>query len=337
MADRAGLSRRFLDDHGWGDASRHFLAGDASDRSYDRLIKGTERAVLMDAPPGNGDDPAQFVAVAAVLHSIGLAVPDILATDLDSGFLLLEDFGDAVFARVLEADPQREVRLYTTAVDALVTLQAAPPAPGLDDLSAQGWADAAMLVVDWYATGITGQTMGSSALRDTLTDALATWANGARVMIHRDFHAENLVWLPERSGVKAAGILDFQLLQLGQPAYDLVSLLQDARRDVTQATVTQAKRRFLMSTGGLDQELEAAYAVIGTQRALRIIGIFAKLALVSGKPHYLDLIPRVWRHLQGNLNHPALRRVRVVCDGLLPQPSDANLNQLRQKSGTVPA
>jgi len=337
MTDRAAVSTHFLDRHGWGDATRRFLAGDASDRSYDRLTKGAKQAVLMDAPPGTGDDPAKFIAAAAVLRGIGLSVPDILAWDQGTGFLLLEDFGDAVFARVLQADPQNEPMLYMTAVDVLLLLQTAPPAPGLDDLSAQAWAHAAMFAVDWYAAGIIGQAIPANALQAVLADALVLLANGPRVMIHRDFHAENLIWLPERTGVRRAAILDFQLLQLGQPVYDLVSLLQDARRDVTPATVTQAKRRFMVNSGALEHEMEAAYAVIGTQRALRIIGIFAKLAQVSGKSHYLSLIPRVWRHLQSNLCHPGLHRVRAVCDMLLPQPSEANLTRLGQKSGVVPA
>jgi N-acetylmuramate 1-kinase len=337
MSDRKALSAAFLRTHGWGNATRSFLAGDASDRSYDRLIRGADRAVLMDAPLGKGDDPATFVAVAAHLRGTGLSVPEIRAKDLRHGFLLLEDFGDAVFARVLEAEPHLEPALYAAAVDAMLLLQSAPPMPALPDLSASDWATAAMMAPEWYARGITGQEIDLAPLRDTLVALMTRFADGPRVMIHRDYHAENLIWLPDRSGVRRAGVLDFQLLQMGQPAYDLVSLLQDARRDLAPNTATRMRRRFLEATGLPASDFDKAYAVIGAQRAMRIVGIFARLCLVSGKAHYLSMIPRVWRHLQTNLAHPALADLRVACDRCLPEPSPANLSVLNERCGTIRA
>ena len=337
MADRKALSTTFLQAQGWADAKRDFLAGDASDRSYDRVVRGDDRAVLMDAPPGKGDEPAIFIAVAAYLQRLGLSVPQVLAQDLTHGFLLLEDLGDAVFARVLRDEPLLEPVLYGTGVDALLCLQSAPNMPGLANPTASDWATAALFALDWYRFGISADRVDAAPFHAALTDLLLRHADGPRVMIHRDYHAENLIWLPEREGLRRAGVLDFQLLQLGPQAYDLVSLLQDARRHVGAPTVTQMKLRFLQATGAASSAFEASFATIGAQRALRIIGIFARLCLISGKPHYLAMIPHVWQHLQTNLTHPALAPLRQICDTLLPTPTPANLTLLREKCQIVPA
>jgi N-acetylmuramate 1-kinase len=237
----------------------------------------------------------------------------------------------------LQTDAQHEPLLYTAAVDALLCLQSARMMPDLPDLMVHDWATAALFALDWYGYGITGQYADPAPLHDALSDALAHHADGLRVMIHRDYHAENLIWLPDRTTHRRAGVLDFQLLQMGQPAYDLVSLLQDARRDVGTATVAQMRRQFLDATGQGAGDFDMAFATIGAQRALRIIGIFARLCLMAGKPHYLALIPRVWQHLQTNLAHPALGDLRAICERHLPRPTPANLTVLREKCGTMPA
>jgi N-acetylmuramate 1-kinase len=337
MVDRAVLAATFLQAHGWGGAASHHLAGDASDRSYTRVVRGADCAVLMDAPPGIGDDPGVFVTVAQHLAAAGFSVPKLLAQDLSHGFLLLEDLGDAVFAHVLAAEPVKEMTLYGVAVDVLAQLQRTPPLPNLPDLAAQDWAQAALFVVDWYHLGMTSQKTDPGPLRDTLTGLLQTHADGSRVLIHRDYHAENLMWLPDRAGMRRAGILDFQLLQMGQPAYDLVSLLQDARRDVSSETQSAMRRQFLVQTGAAEGAFSAAYAVLGAQRALRILGIFARLCTMAGKPQYLLLLPRVWHHLQINLAHPALASLRAVCDDLLPAPTPENIALLRTSCAPTPA
>lgn len=324
MADRLERSQAFLTAAGWGKADRRFLAGDASDRSYDRLRLDGKTAVLMDAPPGKGDDPASFLRIARHLLGLGLSAPRCLAEDLEHGFLLLEDLGDGLFARIVGENPALELPLYRSAADALIALQAKAAPPGLPDLSAQNWAEAAVLVLDWYRFAVTGDRGDPAAFTGTLATLLDRHANGARVMILRDFHAENLIWLPDRTGVARVGLLDFQLAQMGQPGYDLVSLLQDARRDVRAETEQALVRHFREMTGA-GAGFDTAYAVLGAQRALRILGIFARLCLVDGKPGYLRLVPRVWRHLQANLAHPALAPLSRLCADLLPQPTDENL------------
>lgn len=337
MTDRCALSQSFLQTAGWGDAQRQHLAGDASDRSYDRLSLGQTTAVLMDAPPGKGDDPAIFVSVAAHLAALGLSAPRIPAQDLHNGFLLLEDLGDGLYAREIARSPALEACLYGAATDVLIHLQAAAPAPGLPDVSPTDWAQAARVVLDWYRFAITGIRADAADFVTVLTDLVATHANGPRVMILRDYHAENLLWLPDRSGLARVGLLDFQLAQLGQPGYDLVSLLQDARRDVSAETESAMCARMITAKGTDAAEFHASYAVLGAQRALRILGIFARLCLQAGKSQYLPLIPRVWGQLQHNLAHPALAPLAAICANLLPEPTPENLIRIGSQCGKIPA
>jgi len=333
MRDRQTASVSFLKTAGWGAADRRFLAGDASDRSYDRLALAGNCAVLMDAPPGKGDDPADFIAIAAHLRTLGLSAPQILAQDLTQGFLLLEDLGDTLFARVIPAQPQLEPLLYTAATDVLLHLQASPAPNGLPNLSAQQWADAADFALDWYRFAVLGTRVDTTPFSDTLTPLIRRYADGPRVLILRDYHAENLLWLPERQGLARVGLLDFQLAQMGQPGYDLVSLLQDARRDVPQVQEAAMVTRFAKATGQPD--FAVSYAVLGAQRALRILGIFARLCLVGGKAQYVGLIPRVWQQLRRNLAHPALAPLADICAALLPEPTPETLERIRAQCGKI--
>lgn len=328
VVDRTDLADDFLLRAGWNAAQRRHLAGDASDRSYERLTQGRRTAILMNAPPGQGDDPADFVRIAGFLAQIGLSVPDILFQDLSNGFLLLEDFGDGLFADLLNADPSRESALYGLATDVLVHLAKAPLPIGLPDLAAADWAHAAGLAVTHYAAPATGSA-DPSAVVGALGRALSLNADGPRCFIHRDFHAENLLLLPNRTGLRQTGMLDFQLGQGGQPGYDLVSLLQDARRDVAPWIEAEMKTRYAQSLALDAEAFGKSYATLGAQRALRIIGVFARLARYHGKTRYLAMIPRVWGQLQRNLGHPALAELRDAC-ARLPEPNPDLLQRLAQ-------
>ncbi len=337
MADRSDLARGFLQRVGWGAARAEHLAGDASDRSYARVYLGNRRAVLMDSPPGGVDDIGAFVAMDRHLRGLGLSAPEILAEDLETGFLLLEDLGDDLYARLLTGEPGREAEIYSAAVDMLAHLQASPALVGLPDLSAAEWAKAAEVVVEHYVPSATGQTPDASPFFAELEAALSTHADGPRVQILRDFHAENLLWLPERHGLAQVGLLDFQLGQMGQPGYDLVSLLQDARRDVAAETEAAMVARFIAVTGADAKAFAAEYAVLGVQRALRIMGIFARLCVVGGKPGYLRLMQRIWGQLWRNLEHPALAALRTECLKLLPEPTPDFLKRIESQCPTSPS
>lgn len=333
MTDRHSLSQAFLAATRWAKAERRFLAGDASDRSYDRLILNGETAVLMDAPPGKGDDTATFTAIARHLSAIGLSSPMILAEDHVTGFLLLEDLGDALFARLLQSDPAKEHALYEAATNVLVQLQSHPAPAGLPELSARDWAEAAAFALSWYAFAATGHAPDSALFETILTDLLQTHADGPRAIILRDYHAENLLWLPERSGTARVGLLDFQLAQMGQPGYDLVSLLQDARRDVAPETEAAMIAHFCSAKGIDPATFATAYATLGAQRSLRILGIFARLCLKGGKPGYVPLIPRVWGQLQRSLAHPDLAPLASLCRDLLPEPTPETLLRITAQCG----
>jgi N-acetylmuramate 1-kinase len=337
MPDRSAALAAFLAQAGWAAAEHRHLAGDASDRTYARLRLGAATAVLMDNPPGGADDPVAFSRMARHLRGLGLSSPAVLAEDLARGFLLLEDLGDDLFARLLAVDPDREVALYGPAVDTLVRLQSAPVPPGLQNMSAGDWAEAACLALDCYAKAASGEKTDPRAFRSALARALSDHADGPRVLILRDYHAENLLWLPGRAGLARVGLLDFQLGQSGQPGYDLVSLMQDARRDVSTATETAMVDRFVRATGADPVAFAAHYAVLGAQRALRILGVFVRLGLVAGKPQYLRLIPRIWGHLQRNLSHPALAELAAICRDILPEPTPETLQAIASRCPTSPS
>lgn len=336
MNDRAALAVAFLERCGWDTAFRSVLAGDASDRRYERLSRGDETAVLMDAPPGIADDTETFARIARHLAKLELSPPTILGEDHENGFLLLEDLGDGVFSRLIASDPTLEVPLYTAATDVLLRLQQGPIAQDLPDLSAHDWAEAASFVLSWYVFAVTGEVPDPTKFVTVLADLVSRHADGRRVMIVRDYHAENLLWLPDRKGVARVGLLDFQLAQLGQRGYDLVSLLQDARRDVGIDTETKMITHFCDSAGLDLEEFRDTYAVLGALRALRILGIFARLCLKNGKAGYVPMIPRVWGHLQRNLAHSAVASLAEICADLLPNPDRDNLERIRAQCGLHP-
>ncbi|NUH66958.1 phosphotransferase [Sulfitobacter sp. S0837] len=333
MTQRSHLIQSFLQDAGWADASRKVLAGDASNRRYDRLHRADgQSAILMDAPPERGEDVRPFLAVAAHLTSIGLSAPAIYHADPEQGLLLLEDLGDDLFARLMADDPTREAPLYRAAVDVLVHLHRAS-APDLPRCDAQWLTDMAVPAFEFYAPDGKQQYAAFAAAFHPLAQVLDPVSN---VVILRDYHAENLLWLPDRQGVARVGLLDFQDALVGHPAYDLVSILQDARRDVSPAIEAHMVDYYLMQTGQDAENFRSAYALLGAQRNLRILGIFARLCLRDGKAHYVDLIPRVWNYLQHNLRHPALAPVARSIDGVLPCPTPEFLEHLKSQCATNP-
>lgn len=334
MSDRKEILSGFLAGTSWAAAEQAPLAGDASNRRYLRLRHPAtgETAVLMDAPPEKGEDVRPFIAIADYLTGLGLSAPRILASDPQHGFLILEDLGDALFAKVIPRFPEMEEPLYAAATDLLAELHRHAPPPGLRPYGPSVMADMAALAFDWYLTGATGT---QSPLRErfhaTLQDTLAKHAVPAEVLIQRDYHAENLLWLPERRGIARVGLLDFQDAMIGHRAYDLVSVLQDARRDVPRAVEAAMIARYIAATGVWAEDFETAYHVLGAQRNLRILGVFARLCLRDGKAHYIDLIPRVWAHLQRDLAHPALAPVARILHGLLPEPGPEILQGLKNR------
>ncbi len=332
MTDRAELADIFLAATPWGLADRALLAGDASNRRYERLTDPNtgKTAVLMDASPEKGEDVRPFVKIAKYLCSQNLSAPEILAEDAENGFLLIEDLGDDLFARVIPHAPELERPLYEAATDVLVQLFSAPM-PDLDPYGPRLMAEMAGLAIRKYRAGILGSHDEDLQVRfeNAFEDILRGTVKGDYVIVQRDYHAENLLWLPERDGTARVGLLDFQDARSGHPAYDLVSMLQDARRDVPAGVEMQMLARFIAKTGVDESGFRTAYTVLGVQRNLRILGVFARLSLDYGKPHYVDLIPRVWDHMIRGLDHPALAPVSNMLRDALPAPVPENLAKLR--------
>lgn len=329
----------FLNRAGWAEAAAGPLAGDASSRRYERLRHpALGAAVLMDAPPGSGEDIRPFIRIADFLLEAGLSAPRLIARDPEHGFLLLEDLGDGIFARLAQADPAQEQPLYEAAVDTLLALHRHSPPGGLPPLGPPEMARAVDVALTWYAPGA-GCPAGAAALPELETlvhRRLTALPPAPRVLALRDFHAENLLWLPERAGAARVGLLDFQDAFAGHPVYDLISLLEDARRDVSAATRAAAFARFVTGSGADAEDMSLAAATLGAQRNLRLLGVFARLCMHFAKPHYVDLIPRVWGHLRHDLAHPALADLAQFTRETLPEPTPARLALIKEKCGTCP-
>jgi hypothetical protein len=312
----------FLAQHGWEGAEIRPLAGDASFRRYFRVIAGDRRAVLMDAPPPH-EDPRPFVAAAEWLVEAGLSAPRILARDLERGLLLIDDFGDVRLRETLDETPERETELYTLAVDLLVHLHSQPPMPGLRPHGLDQWLDELQLFPNWYCKALDIQ-VDAEAFNAAWRRVLAPIAEDGLgpVTVLRDFHAENIMLVDGHSDVRHFGLLDFQDAVIGHPAYDLASVLEDARRDVTPAVERAMLDRYL-SAIERRVDFERAYWALAAQRNTRILGVFTRLWKRDNKPHYTSFQPRMWGLLERDLLHPTLEPVRAWFDANVPQEKRA--------------
>lgn len=357
MTDRETERLDFLAAAGLADAVRHPLPGDASTRRYERLTPPSgptlmlmDQAASAESPPADPSwTPEQriasgwnatarlsagrieaFAAVAEHLRSVGLSAPALPALDAPKGLAVLEDFGDGLFARVIEQG-QDEAPLYLAAVEALAELHAAPtpevlqgpvgdwPLLTYDETALQGGAD---LFVEWLPKLDERLVFDAAAVagwRAAWAPITAEGAANATVMAHRDYHAENLIWMPERDGVKRVGMIDFQDAVRAHPSWDLHSLLQDARRDVSPEIEALAMDRYFALRPEHDRaDFMRLYAGLAALNEARILGIFARLIARDGKPRYRQFMPRMWGHLNGNLTRPGLEGVAAWFDRHVP-------------------
>lgn len=354
---RGNEIQAFLKQAQWDAAERVAVPGDASTRRYERLTLDGQKAVLMDAPKGAeapsepegasvedrkalgynavarlaGPNPEAFACIANELTMRGFSAPKIIAADMDKGFMLLEDLGDDLYARVIANDPAQERPLYEAAIDTLAAIyRSSFPAKmsfqneawRVRDYDAAALQAEADLFLDWYAKDL-GRDIQSDAREDwnsiwaELFKSLEAHASGLAL---RDFHAENIFWLPERQAVSRVGLIDFQDGLFAHPAYDLVSLIEDARRDVSPNLAEPLLKRFCEKAGlKYGPEFKTAYAVMGAQRNAKILGIFVRLAERDQKPHYRDLIPRVAAHFNGNLQDPKCAELKAWIGTHVPE------------------
>lgn len=304
----------FLSRAGWGEARIEPLAGDASFRRYFRVADGDRRAVLMDAPPPH-EDPRPFIAIARYLMQAGFAAPAIIAQDLESGLVLLEDFGDARMREMVDAGDVDEAATYAATVALLAELHRHPAAP-LPPYSRDVLHREAALFTEWYCPAV-GLDVDAAAYRAAWDDAFERIDDVTPVTVLRDYHAENIMLRDGMTGHARLGLLDFQDALAGHPAYDLVSMLQDARRDVPEAIETMMLVEYQRLAHPGPAFLDS-YAILGAQRNAKIVGIFTRLWQRDGKPRYLDFLPRVWTYLERDLAHPALHAVSAWFDTNVP-------------------
>lgn len=304
----------FLEKAGWAGAEIVPVAGDASFRRYFRAIKQDDEAILMDAPPPH-EDPKPFIKIANYLRDQGFSAPEILAEDLNHGLVLIEDFGDHRMREHLDDSPEDEERIYRQTIDLARDLHSKPAA----DLPPYDWVQylrEVKLLIEWYcpAHNIEADLDGFvAAWQKVLAPVLTAQANPVTVM--RDYHAENIMLL---DGGKL-GLLDFQDALTGHKAYDLVSMLQDARRDVSDELEEAMLSYYLSDYCEQDAaEFRSHYAVLGAQRNTKIIGIFTRLFVRDGKERYLGFLPRMWGLLEKDLRHPDLDPVKTWFDQNIP-------------------
>ena len=324
MTPRETAIANFLDSSGFGSALRDPLPGDASFRRYVRLTNGLEPALLMDAPPEH-ENVRPFITVATHLNELGFSAPRIIAADRDQGLVLVEDFGDDTFTHLLAAGAA-EPALYELAIDMLIDLHRMPSSrttavdvPAYDD---QRLLTEARLQTDRFAPAVFGRPLADDAVRDyekLWRAAFPATRKVPQTLVLRDFHVDNLMRLPQRPGIAACGLLDFQDAVIGPATYDIVSLLEDARRDLASGLKDAMMTRYLAAFPDWDRDaFSAACAVLAAQRNAKIVGIFTRLWKRDGKPVYLKHIPRVWRLLEQDLAHPALAPLRTWFDAHLP-------------------
>lgn len=310
MAPPAGLDE-FLNTHGWEGSQVAPVAGDASFRRYFRVESATHgKAILMDAPPPH-EDPRPFIHIAQYLNGHRFRAPEIFATDLTRGLVLLEDFGDRRMREHLDDHPEDEAVVYRAAIDAIARL-AETPAVQSQPYDMATYMREVQLLSEWYMP-VMGIAFDESEFDRVWMKALAPLADYQKVTVLRDYHAENIMLLDDGQ----QGIIDFQDALVGHPAYDLVSLLQDARRDVSPALEAEMLA-YYHEAAKPDADFAAHYALLGAQRNTKIIGIFTRLWKRDGKERYLSFLPRMWGLLERDLAHPNLAPVKHWFDTHIP-------------------
>lgn len=326
MADRLTLLNDFLRQNGWSDGDRKLLAADASFRHYDRLTRPNESRVLMDAPPPM-ENVRPFLKVARHLEKLGYSAPHVYAADEENGFVLLEDFGDATYTRLLKKG-EDERALYTLATDLLIDLhkldeETAVP-EGLPPYDDDALLREAMLFPDWFMPAAFGHETDKAAADEYALlwqEVFPLVQKMPKTIVLRDYHVDNLMILDGKTGLQACGLLDFQDALAGAVTYDIMSLLEDARRDIRPELFTEMQNRYISAMADKLPDTEAfltSWAVLAAQRHAKVLGIFVRLCVRDGKPVYLRHLPRLWRLLERALEHPALAKLRLWFDKNVP-------------------
>ncbi|MEL7461065.1 MAG: phosphotransferase [Pseudomonadota bacterium] len=327
VSGRPDVGADILSGTPWDGAVATPLAQDASVRRYVRLTKPDGSTAILATDP-SPESCAAFAALSAHLRGLGLSAPKVLSVDNAAGMMLLEDLGDALYPKVIAAEPASEHSLYSCAIDAILTYSGATP-PGLTPLDAKTMAAQNMIAFEWFADH------PAPALQDRLEDVFAAHISPPHALMLRDVHADNLIWLPDRAGVARVGLLDFQDAMLCSRLYDIVSLIEDARRDLSPGLSDALYAKVADRLGLSLADVRTEAAALSLQRNLRILGVFARLCLRDGKASYLAFIPRVWGYIQRALDHLGNAGLTDAVRAALPEPSPDRLQALEAACSTI--
>ena len=318
---------QFLRHHGWDDAKTEKITSDASNREYTRLFKKQNTSILMDSDPTTNESIENFIYFTKQLRKQKFSAPKIYGQDICNGLLLLEDLGSDSFANILKSKPHLENHIYQEAINQLIEIRKnkIPHLTRKYDLKIL--LQEAVLFSEWYLSPLRA-SYESSHLLKILRVSLQETLKQDTTLVLRDYHAENLMWLPDRRNNRRVGLLDYQDALAGNPAYDIASLLKDARREVPKKLQEELIKYFLKKTNLDHAVFSRDYSILSAQRNLKIIGIFSRLSIRDNKSSYLDLIPRVWKNLQDDLKHPSLNELSEFIKSNSPQPTLENLGKL---------
>ena len=326
--NRDSLKFEFLKSCNLGVVQRLPIKADASYRRYERIIQSDGKTfIFMDAPPDK-EKTLPFISVARFLNDNGFSAPSIIKSDIENGFILLEDFGDESFTKVLSENSSlsnkvTETEMYENAIDTLISLHNVSYIDsGLENYDDSILIKESLRFIEWYVSIINGEKLSKIVQEEfviILKHLISSTRSIPKVVVLRDFHVDNLMFLENRSGIKKVGLLDFQDAVVGSAAYDIVSLLEDARRDVSPQLADHLISRYLKSFPKIHRkDFQAAYSIFGIQRNLKIIGFCAAQAAKHKNPYYLSLLPRVWRYINQDLKHPLLLPMKNWLTKVLP-------------------
>ncbi len=311
---REHIKKQFLDDYLGQKYTVNSLPADASFRSYERITTNNQTYILMDAPPDK-ETVSSFIKVGEFLYALDFSAPEILHKDMANGLVLLEDFGCNNYCKILSKGQKynTESLLYHKAIDVLIALHKTKISIDIPRYTKKMLLNETSLLIDWYFPALRGEDLTPSLKKEYIaiwSQLLDTILSKSQHLVLRDYHAENLMWLEDRVGIRRVGLLDFQDAVIGPAAYDIVSLLEDARRDVGNDIAQMMINYYLEVTNLSRKDFLVDYAILGAQRNCKIIGIFARKALRDNNHHYLKLLPRVWSYILNNLNNPLLEPLK---------------------------
>ena len=306
------------------------ITSDASNRKYLRLTKGNKTVILMDSNPKKNEPVNNFIYFTNFLRKHHFSAPKIYDSDIPNGLLLLEDLGARNFADILKVKPKVETNIYKEAVNQLIMIQSKETPKQAKPYSTEILIEEALLFTEWYL-GETNSSRLSTQFKSLLTPLLKKIDQTKPTLVLRDFHAENLIWMNSRKNFKRVGLLDYQDALIGHPAYDIASLLKDARRDVSIEVRDIMTNHYLEKTKHNKDLFLRAYSILSAQRNLKIIGIFSRLSIRDKKKNYVKLIPRVWKNLENDFMHPDLKNLSKFINAVAPYPNVKILKNLSQE------